>query len=135
VPRLTSAFTERTINIRFNSDSGGSSYASHALDGNGSSVSSSAFTSRSDITLTSTPAASATASVFAAIVVDILDPYSTSKNKTTRILGGVTTSPQISLRSGVYLNTASITSITISENFSSSNFATGSRFSLYGIKG
>lgn len=133
VVRLTSAFTERTINMRLNGDTG-SNYAYHALYAEGSSVASNAGTSQSKIDLSSTPANNATANAFGAFVIDILDPYETTKYKTTRNLGGNTTTPQIKLSSGLWMNTASLTSISFQETFSSSNFAIGSRFSLYGIK-
>jgi hypothetical protein len=73
-------------------------------------------------------------------VIDILDPYQT-KNKTVRALTGFLSSDtagysgtQIKLNSGVFLNTASITSLTLDQAFGS-NFQSGTRFSLYGIKG
>ena len=79
--------------------------------------------------------ASGPANAFGAGVYDILDPYSTTKNKTTRLFGGrgfVTGDHKIVLASGLWRNTASVTSIDLVAN---DNFVTGSRFSLYGIKG
>jgi hypothetical protein len=68
---------------------------------------------------------------FSASVTDFLDSYSTTKNKTIRTFGGY--SGELSLNSGLWQSTSSITSITI--RTTTDNFAIGSRFSLYGIKG
>jgi hypothetical protein len=131
--RLTSGFTERTINMRLNGDTG-NNYSYHALFAEGSSVASNAGTSQNKIDVGSTPANNAAANSFAAFVIDILDPYETSKYTTIRNLSGNTTTPQIRLSSGLWMNTASLTSFSFQETFSSSSFAAGSRFSLYGLR-
>jgi hypothetical protein len=69
---------------------------------------------------------------FAANVTDILDAYSSTKNKTTRTLAGM--NGIVALYSHLFINTGSITSISLSTEDGSS-FVSGSRFSLYGIKG
>lgn len=66
---------------------------------------------------------------FSASVTDLLDVYSTSKNKTLRSIGGYTS--ELALASGLWQNTASVSSITIKTTTDS--FAIGSRFSLYGL--
>jgi hypothetical protein len=111
-----------------------SNYATHALFGNGSSVTSNAFTSEARLFFpTLFTAASNTANAFQGGVIDILDYSSTTKNTTTRALTGVAASgPAICLISGLWNNTAAVTRI----NFENSgNFVTGTRFSLYGIRG
>jgi hypothetical protein len=75
-----------------------------------------------------------TANSFGAGIIDILDSYSTTKNKTVRIFTGTTDDLFIGVRSGFWNNTNSITSLTLVTS-DGSNLATGSRFSLYGIKG
>jgi hypothetical protein len=73
--------------------------------------------------------------VFTPFVIDILDPYSTTKNTTVRAISGVVGNEnRIRIGSGLWVNTASLTSVTM---FSTSgiNLVSGSRFSLYGIKG
>jgi hypothetical protein len=114
---------------RFNGDFG-SNYKGHRLWGNGSSVSSG---NTGIIYQADFPGSGATANVYGAFVMDILDPYSTTKNKTTRSLMGANFSFNTTmLSSGLWMSTASVTSI----NFAvSANLAAGSRFSLYGIKG
>jgi hypothetical protein len=116
--------------LRFNGDTG-ANYVAHFVEGNGSSVGSSWSTTATSIYYGFWGTGSTTAAHGA--VVDILDAYSTSKNKTTRSLNGIhTASPLATMYSGLWMNTASTTSLTIT---SPSNFLTGSRFSLYGIKG
>jgi hypothetical protein len=77
------------------------------------------------------PASSATANSYGSLVLDVLDVYSTTKNKTFRSLSG--TSPNfIGLYSGSNSSTGSMTEIKLFPQIAS--FATGSRFSLYGIR-
>lgn len=120
--------------MRINGDTG-TSYASHELGGTGSSVFS--FTNganQTSITLGNMVGSTGTTNSFGAFVTDILDAYSTTKNKTVRTLSGVTGNNNIiELASGSRFNTASITSLTIFGL--GSNLTTGSRFSLYGIRG
>ena len=111
----------------------GNNYAQHGLQGDGSSVSSFGTPSQPFLFPSPITAAGATANSFSAIVIDLLDSYSTTKNKTMRCLTGSTGFNRILLTSSVWMNTASITSIAFS--CSADNLATGSRFSLYGIKG
>jgi len=69
-------------------------------------------------------------------VVDILDYANTNKYKTTRALAGADAngSGWLQLGSGLWRNTAAITSITI-YLASSQSFSTNSSFALYGLKG
>jgi hypothetical protein len=119
--------------IRLNGDSG-SNYSAHGLLGNGSSVSSYAVTSGSSIGYFT--AGTTTANTFGGLVIDILDSYSTTKNKTLRIMSGAVPATSMELRfiSGAWYNTASITSATLSPVFGTT-ILTGSRFSIYGIRG
>jgi hypothetical protein len=77
---------------------------------------------------------SGTASAFGGSILDILDAYNTNKNTTTRSLSGMTISGynRIVLGSGSWRNTAALTSISITDVFSS--ILAGSSFSLYGIR-
>jgi hypothetical protein len=67
-------------------------------------------------------------------VIDVIDAFSTSKNKTIRAFTGALLDPFIALRSGAWRNTAAISSIYLYCE-GGVNIAAGSRFSLYGIKG
>jgi hypothetical protein len=126
-----SATAVNYVRIRFNSDTG-TNYTRHLLEGTGSAASAEAATG-----LTFTPAgytgASANPSVF---VTDILDYKNTNKYTTIRSLSGIDQNGSgfVNFGSGLWLNTAAITSIDITHN-SSINFNQYSSFALYGIKG
>jgi len=141
----TDRASEATDSLRLivNGNTTNTSYASHILLGTGSNVFSDAATG--DVAGTRTvgqlAATEAPAGVYYPTVIDILDPFSTTKNKTTRSLTG-TDAPDfggsrarmIELRSNLFLSTSSVTSLELNKRFGS-NFVAGSRFSLYGIKG
>jgi hypothetical protein len=74
---------------------------------------------------------------FASTVLDVLEPYNTTKNTsiqglTGHFLNSGSNAHFLNLFSGSWQNTASITSIQLA---TPSSFITGSRFSIYGIKG
>ena len=80
--------------------------------------------------------ANANSSGFGAIVVDILDYTSTTKNKTVRSIGGLDNNGggQMYINSSLwYATPAAITQIDITPELG--NFAQYSQFALYGIKG
>jgi hypothetical protein len=129
--RNTRAETADGLYINLNASTTG--YANHSLVGNGSAVSSSAETSQAQMTLASITSANSAANNFAASVIDLLDAYSTTKNKTLRGFSGLTDRNLVQLNSGLWNNTASVTSIKL-QSFAG-NLVTGSRFSLYGIRG
>lgn len=117
--------------INFNSDTGGN-YRLHLLEGNGSSVTSLASGSGSTyLSVIGAAGNTATSALFVPSVVDILDPYE-AKNKTVRSLTGG--NGAITLLSGLWMNTTSLTTIAIAPEIGSA-WLQGSRFSLYGIKG
>jgi hypothetical protein len=131
--------TNSESSLRINGDTG-ANYSLHFLRGTGSAVQSAAGTSQTSISISDgTSSTNATASSYSAFVMDILDPFSSSKNTTVRFLFGnaATTyfgSGDIRLGSGAYLNTASVTSLSIIDR-NATTIAIGSRFSLYGIRG
>lgn len=122
-----------------NGNTSTSSYAMHQVGGNGSSLYTEAVVSGNLGGIAPTlriPAANGTSGAFAAGVIDILDAYSTTKNKTIRTLQGVHQSQsQVVLSSGLFLSTNAIDSISFQLQGANGNFATGSRFSIYGIRG
>jgi hypothetical protein len=130
--RTDRASTSDNLTLAFNGV-GGTSYSTHELIGNGSSVSSSNFTSRENIVLPPASSASSTGSSFGAMVIDILDAFSSTKNTTVRAFGGMTSANFIVLSSGLFINTDAVSSLTI-DQINGPNFVTGSRFSLYGIR-
>jgi hypothetical protein len=125
--------------VRLNAD-GGNNYAWHYLFANGSSVSSSAASSTNYAIAGVMPDNSGTSNIFNAAVIDILDPFVTTKKTTLRTFSGHTASngSRISLYSGLYNITDSITQVSLFTNDDiggTQTFTTGSRFSLYGIRG
>jgi len=126
--RTTTAGTDTFL--RFNGDSTSANYRSHILFGNGSSVGSVDIGNSAGMR---NGFGGLGTNAWLGAVTDILDPYAT-KNKTTRAFIGAiesTSSREVNITSGLYINTASVTSLTLT---SSSTFVVGSRFSLYGVK-
>ena len=121
-----------TMLLRFNSDTG-NNYFSHRLRGDGA-ASASAYTTRSSLYMVDYASDNATASVFTAFVIDILDYGSTSKNKTVRSLQGAdfNGSGYVNIMSGAWNSTSAVTSITLLD--ATYNFKQYSTFALYGIK-
>jgi hypothetical protein len=131
--RTTRAATGANIVFRLNGDTG-SNYNWHLLVGTGSSVLSLASASTNLMLGAWVAGASTTASAFGAGVIDILDAYSATKNKTIRSLNGLAGGEtNIRLSSGLWRNTNAVTSVTIFDG-DSANLVTGSRFSIYGIR-
>jgi hypothetical protein len=102
----------------------------HFLIGNGSSVTSGA---GADVDFMGIPNSGSASGLFSAAVFDFLDPYSSTKNKTIRAFLGSTLTG-IGLLSGLVNSTTATSSLTV-ETYNGANFATGSRFSIYGIRG
>jgi hypothetical protein len=130
---LRDAGANTSWGFRFNSDST-SSYARHGLEGNGSNVVSSAGTSESGGYMGGGANSGSGANIFTALIIDILDPFSTTKNKTVRTLNGNALPNGIFLVSSLWAKTDSATSFQIYSRFGT-NIAANSRLSLYGIKG
>jgi hypothetical protein len=123
------------IKIQFNSDTG-NNYADHILSGNGSSAGTYAQSSFSMIySYDGMPAANATANVFFAGIMDVLDYSSVTKNKTTRWLQGNDRNGagSVGLTSGLWMNTSAINTVLIAPRYGS-NFAQYSQIALYGVK-
>lgn len=126
--------TSNGYTARFNSDTG-SNYTRHLLIGTGSSVAAAGDANQTKISLNDSAISTSTANVFGVSVCDILDYSNTNKYSTVRTLGGFDNNGggTVMFNSGVWMNTAAITSITITPD--AGNFAQYSHFALYGIKG
>jgi hypothetical protein len=135
VARTDRGDTDDFIMMRFNGDSG-NNYTSHNLRGNGSNVqSSNPRTNYQNIEISAITASTQTANSFGAGIIDILDPFETTKNTTIRATMGLTgTYNFVGLVSGFWNSTAAVNTIFL-DQFFGSIFVTGSRFSLYGMKG
>jgi hypothetical protein len=125
--------TNDGMQLYLNADIGPFNYAHHRLQGDGSSVTSTGSAPAQFIELPSITASGATTNAFGSLIVDILDFSNESKNTTIKSLGGAASNfNQIRLSSGLWMNTNAVTQIRLNPFFS--NFAIGSRFSLYGVK-
>lgn len=121
--------------MRFNGDATPANYASHSLEGDGVTA-----TSASDATGVVSafksgvmPSSTSAAGFFGSLIVDIYDYTNTNKNKTFRALSGadVNGAGIVSLRGGLWISTAAVTSIYLGGW--SSGYKLGSRFDLYGV--
>ena len=109
-------------------------YATHLLDGNGSSAS--AYGAADDYPQGATSNATAGANIFGVAIFDILDYTDTNKYKTIRCLSGNDNNGSGTIRfssGALYSNTNAVTSITLSSG--GGNIVEYSSFALYGIKG
>ena len=135
IARSTAADTNNDMRMQVNSDTG-SNYAYHFVQGGGANTAAEGYASQSNPTMIyrAMTAANATASVFGASIIDILDYASTSKTKTVRGLGGHDRNGagNISLNSVLWNSASAITSIKLTT--SANNFAQYSTAALYGIK-
>jgi hypothetical protein len=125
-----SATINANVHMRFNGVST-SSYSSHfVLGGGGGSASSANDINASRII----QVCNLPPTHFAVSILDILDAFSITKNKTTRRLGGFSVDGglmQVSLASGAFYSTTPTSSLTI---FGDVDLSVGSRISLYGIR-
>lgn len=131
----TVATTDGYIESRFNADSG-SNYAWHILTGQGSAASASAQTSQTKLRITAFNNQMDTTNPYVSIT-DILDYTNTNKHTTIRTLSGKDSNGagDINLISGVWLNSAAVTSIELFLSpTSAKTYLTGSHIALYGIK-
>jgi hypothetical protein len=124
--------------ITLNGDSG-TNYSWHSVYGDGSTAS---VQSSATSPAIGNPALFGTTTTggYGAAILDVLDYASTNKTKVTRLLAGTDFNGtvagyggRVGLASGLWNNTAAITSITLTAE--NGNIANYSKFALYGIKG
>ena len=124
------------LNLQFNSDTG-ANYAHHFLRADGSGVYAGGTTSATQININNAVIASGSSNslTYATGLISINDYSTTTKNKTVAAYAGsdFNGSGRIALSSGFRNSTSGITSITL--QIDGQQFASGSVFSLYGIKG
>ena len=118
--------------VRFNGDTG-SNYVFHQIESSGS-ISTSGGNGQTSI-YTNQLGGNATYPTIG--IIDIYDYANTSKNKTVRLLSGVTSTSggQIYFRSGVWLSNNAITSMTFRAVAGGSTFNEHTKYALYGMKG
>lgn len=120
------------VGVRLNSDSG-SNYARHELYGNGSNANAYGLASQTQCLYFPVPFDSNTASIRGTVIMDLHDYASTTRNKTLRALAGsdLNGSGDIYLSSGLWANTAAVTTIEIGVG---AGWKAGTTFALYGVK-
>lgn len=128
--------------LQFNGDTTAANWANHFLYGEGNSAS--AFGSGdAAFNRFHNHSASALANSFSAIIMDILDYSSTSKNTTVRVLQGRDNNGTgsggdnqgfVMLSSGLWKNTSAVSSIKIAPQ-NSASFVQHSTAALYGVRG
>jgi hypothetical protein len=124
-------------------DTNQSYYYTHQLYGQGSTVSTPAYSATAPFTVA--PSGGNISSAFGIGVLDVLDYTDTNKYKTMRLFGGMDTNSGsgqqyawIGLQSALYSkDTTAITSVSagVYVYAGGNGFAVGSQFALYGIKG
>ena len=134
-----SSSTVANLIAKVNSDTTHTNYRTHLLTGNGATVSSSAIqTTDFFVSAGVSMANGAGANIFGAGVLDVLDAFSTTKNKTFRALTGADSNGagQVRLASSLWINTNALTTITFQDLEVSIgvNLKTGTSIALYGIK-
>jgi len=120
--------------LQFNGDTTSANYKYHYLAGSGTVTYAG---NDPDIAVPYVAAANSSANIFGIGICDILDYRNTNKNTTVKILGGNdgnSAATWVALNSGVWLNTAAVTSLKIKTN-AIGDFVQYSHFALYGIKG
>jgi len=135
IARSTRGGDADTCNIRFNNDSS-NSYITHRVTADGS-LSIITNTNDSSQRYMQMAATTSGAGVFGGGTIDIFDFLDSSKNtssmcKTTLQRG---TSPILRFSTGSFLKTDPISQISFFPIDGSDTFVSGSRFSIYGIKG
>jgi hypothetical protein len=129
---LNNSSSNISTSMQFNGDTA-TNYAKHGLFGDGASATAAGSASVSSMTFQLY--SGNTTSNYSGTVIDILDYKDTNKYTTVRGLGGYDNngSGLVYFGSGLWMNTAAVSSITIGT--AGGSWATGSSFALYGIKG
>lgn len=135
VARMSAAQNGATGSFRINGDTG-NNYSFHYLQGTGSAIESGGGINKIYMeNLYTMSAANEVTNSFAPVVIDLFNPFSSTNNKTVRALSGSGSNEnRIRLGSGGWFSTTAATSVTMLSS-NGGNFVSGSRFSIYGIKG
>jgi len=136
--RNTGSNTNGYQALQYNGDTtNGNYYFYHFLDGDGASATAGNGGTNALSLAGRSAGANATANNYGVGVIDILDYANTNKYKVHRSLTGTDNngSGLVELSSGEWYSTAAITSIKFLAGAGGYNFASGTTFALYGIKG
>lgn len=135
----TGAGGQYSVGIRFNGDTGGSSYPWRWSKTAGATVNGQNFLTASRFYPESAVPNGNTTGMFGVLHMDIQDYTSSTKTKTVAMLSGTvgmgsTNAPNLTMATGYWIGTNALTSIEISEAFYGSAFAAGTTYSLYGVE-
>lgn len=121
----------RSMRLRFNNDSGASSYRWHTLNGNNTTVTASGSVATSEIQFASV---NRNTQSYSGILIDIFDYASPNKNTTVKSIFGNDSNGvgYIGINGGVWLNTSQVNRIDFIT--SANSYDTGSVIALYGLK-
>jgi len=137
IARTTFNSYDDYLSMRFNGDSG-ANYTYHGIYAQ-NAIPPAAYGggNQTILSLQRVAGATAPANTFGIVIADILDYTSANKFKTFKNLGGCENNTQgsVYLHSGVWQNTAAITSVQIFGGNASSTLVQYSHFALYGIRG
>jgi len=133
--RGTDSSTNRSLQLRFNNDSG-TNYVQQLLEGGGSSAVAQGVIGEAQMQIGFVPAATAPANGSAPLTVEIIDYLNTTFFKTALSLDHTrkttaSTGLAVDVFGGSWLSAAAVTRITLL--LDAGNFDTGSSFYLYGI--
>lgn len=135
--RATSTGNATALFMRFNGISG-TSYATHssyASGGGSGTVYSEGFANLDAFYRLQIPDDGLAANAFGGLLIDVLDYSATTKNKTIKALTTYSASGvyRVALASGLFSSTSAVSSLSLTPG--AGQLKSGSRFSLYGIKG
>ena len=136
----TSATHSYADNLRLRINGASSTYSMHGIQLYGDNSRNIVQGANTDgMLLSPTSTSVATANVFGAHIIDILDPFEAGKNRTFRCFGGQgqgsSSGNNLQFGGGARYSTDPVTSIELSSWFSgSTNLLAETRFSLYGLK-
>ena len=123
--------------LTLNGNSTSTNYITHQLNGTGTTANANSTTGVAGVYLNSCVSRNGvTAGLVGVSIIDVQDYTSSTRNKTIRAFTGYDsndTNGRVNLQSGLFINTAAITSITLTAE--ANNWTTSTVFSLYGIKG
>ena len=133
--RTTEASASSNVSLEFNGNTTASNYTWHVLRGDGASTLGYGQTSDKVIGNIAATGANASASIFGAFVIDVLDYATSSKTRVARAFAGNDRngSGAVVLNSLLFNNTGAVTSVKLLPP-GSSNFAEYSSLALYGLK-
>lgn len=131
-----SATQASSVSMLCNSDQT-TSYSSHFMNGNGSSVTAGGASSNNRMDIGYVPTNGYSSNIFGVLIIDIHNYTSTTQNKTIRAFSGFDTNGAgtVSLNSGLWQNTNAVTQLSFSNENNGFDWLAGTTVSLYGIKG